>query len=122
MQYFNFQRLIRKYMREMKLIIYSKGEYNNSGDYVKGEKQEVSIYGAVISFKESKIHRSEGNLTQKDKRLFTLEPIDNALKGSQMVFGSDLYNIEDSNTENAVFTGVYAYTLKYNSAIKEDRE
>lgn len=115
MQLYNFRRLIRKYSREFTQIALTDGYYNDAGDWVEGEQIETKISGAVISFKESKIYRSEGTLTTKDRRLFTLEPIPDALHGAKAVFEGNIYSIEDC-TENAMFTGVYAYTLRYISA------
>ena len=120
MQYFNFSRLINKYKSQFSAITLTDGYYDDAGDWVEGTKIKTVLYGAVIGFKESKIYRSEGTLTTQDKRLFTLEPIDTALQGSKAIYEGGLYSIEDS-TENAKFTGVYAYTLKYVSAFKETR-
>lgn len=121
MQYFNFSRLINKYKSKFKVITLTDGYYNDSGDWVKGDKAETTVQGAIISYKESKVYRSEGTLTAKDKRLFTLEPIKKALQGSKVIYEGNVYSIED-NTENAKFTGAYAYTLKYISAFKEGDE
>ena len=118
MQYFNFSRLINKYGSEFKAITLTEGHYNDAGDFVKGDKTETILNGAVIAFKESKVHRSEGTLTSQDRRLFTQTPIDKALIGSKVQYESNIYAIEDC-TENAKFTGVYAYTLKWISAFKE---
>ena len=117
---YDFSRLIRKYSSNFKAITLTGASYNDSGDFVRAEKQELNLQGAIISFKESKIYRSEGTLTTKDKRLFTLEPITQHLQGSTVVYEGNVYSVED-NTENAKFTGVYAYTLKYVSAFKETR-
>jgi hypothetical protein len=118
MQLYNFKRLIRKYNSEFTLITLTDGYYDDAGDWIKGEVKETTLNGAVISFKESKIYRSEGTLTTNDRRLFTLEPVPNALKGTKAVVNGILYSIEDC-TENAKFTGVYAYTLRYISAFNE---
>lgn len=120
MKYFNFRRLIEKYASEFKLITLSDGYFNDMGDFVKSESEEVVIQGAVISHRESKVFRSEGTLTAKDKRLFTLEPLDDKLHGLKAIFEEGVYRIEDC-TENAKFTGVYAYTLKYQSAFKDTK-
>ena len=118
MQYFDFTRLINKYKSQFVVKMTSDGHYDDKGDYVKGSMTDMILEGAIISFKESKLFRSEGTLTTNDKRLFMLEPLDQALKGSQIVYDNKLYNVEEC-TENAKFTGVYAYTLKYVSAFKE---
>lgn len=121
MQLYNFKRLIRKYNSEFTQITLTDGYYDDAGDWIKGEAEETTINGAVISFKESKIYRSEGTLTTNDRRLFTLEPVPNALKGTKAVVNGILYSIEDC-TENAKFTGVYAYTLRYISAFNEQEK
>lgn len=116
---YNFSRLINKYKSSFKVIIpANERKLDAKGDWVKGEVTEKVLEGAIISHKESKIYRSEGTLTAMDKRLFMLKPIDKALKGSKVIYENNEYSIED-NTENAKFTGVYAYTLKYVSAFNE---
>lgn len=121
MQHFNFARLVRKYSSEFTAITLLTGYWNNSGDWVNGETKEITLKGAIIKHRNSKIYNSNGTLTAKDRALFTLEPLDKALQGSQVVYENDVYSIED-NLENAKFTGVYAYTLKYVSAFKEKLE
>lgn len=119
MQYFNFSRLINKYMTDFTAITFSEGYYNDSGDFVKGEKTETTLQGAIINYKESTVRRSEGTLTAQDKRLFMLKPLEQALKGAKVIHDGKTYSIEDCG-ENAMFSGVYAYTLKYCSAFKGD--
>lgn len=118
MQYFNFERLIKKYSSEFTAITFTEAKLNDLGDYEKGEKIEIALQGAIISFSENKIHRSEGNITNNDKRLFTTEPIDKALHGAKVIYEENVYSIEVS-TSNAKFTGVYSYLLKWTSAFKE---
>lgn len=118
MCYFNFDRLINKYKSECTAITLAEGYYDDMGDFVKGEATETTIQGAIVSFQENKVHRSEGTLTTQDKRLFTLEPINNALHGAKVIHNGNVYNLEESS-ENAKFTGVYAYLLKYISAFGE---
>lgn len=118
MQYFNFHRLITKYMSQFTVKLVAKGHYDDKGDYVKDSSDKIVLNGAIISFKESKIFRSEGTLTTNDKRLFTESPISSKLIGSQVIYDNKLYNVEEC-TENAKFTGVYAYILRFVSAFKE---
>lgn len=115
---YNFNRLIKKYSSEFKTITLINGYYNDNGDWVKGDEAETTMTGAIISFTEDKIYRSSGTLTSNDKRLFTLEPINNALKGSKVLYDGKVYSVEQSR-DNAKFTGVWAYTLKYVSAFNE---
>lgn len=114
MQYFNFQRLIKKYETNFTLITQSDGKYEY-GEWVEGEKKQDNLKGAIISHKESKIFRAEGTLKAKDKRLFMTQPIEKALEGAKVIYNGSVYNVEDCS-DNAIFTGVYAYTLKYVSA------
>lgn len=115
MAYFNFARLISKYNCEFTAVIQSEGYYDDCGEWVKGEETEIRLNGAIIGFKESKVFRSEGTLTAKDKHLFMLQPLDTALHGATVIFKGEKFNVE-AETENADFTGVYAYVLKYVSA------
>lgn len=118
MQYFDFSYLINKYSSEFTAITLSEGYFDDAGDWVNGETVLTPLTGAIISRSESKVFRSEGALTEKDKRLFMLHPIDNKLHGAKVVYNKDAYDLSDC-IENAKFTGVYAYTLKYVSAFKD---
>lgn len=116
-QYFNFTRLINKYKSAFTAITLTCGYYNDAGDWVAEDQEKIDLEGAIISFKESKVYRSEGAYTTNDKRLFMLKPIDDKLNGAKVAYEGKVYSVED-NTENAKFTGVYAYTLKFCSAFK----
>ena len=118
MSYFNFARLVQKYSGEFKAITLLTGYYNDSGDWEDAETKEVTLQGAIIKHRDNKIYKSNGTLTAKDRALFMLEPISDKLIGSQVVYENDVYSVQ-SNLENAKFTGIYSYTLKYVSAFKE---
>lgn len=118
MPYFNFKALINKYNCNFTLVTHAEGYYNDCGDWIKGEAIETAMNGAIIGFSENKTHRSEGTLTTQDRRLFMLEPIEKALKGSKVIYDNNVFNIEERK-ENAKFTGVYAYTLKWVSAFNK---
>lgn len=115
MQYFNFEGLIEKYSCEFTAIVSSEGKYDDSGEWVKGETREIPMTGAIIGFKESKLFRSEGTLTAKDKHLFMLTPFESCWKSVSVIFKGEKYNVE-AETDNADFTGFYSYVLKYVSA------
>lgn len=123
MAYFNFQRLITKYSREFTVIRKGEKTLNSAGDWVYSEPTETTLYGAIIGFSENKQYRSEGTLTAMDKALYTLIPIDNALIGGKVLFADNEYSIETQDgKDNAEFTGVYAYTLKWISVFKKEGE
>lgn len=118
MQHFNFERLIEKYSCEFTAIVSSEGKYDDRGEWVKGETREMPMIGAIIGFKESKVFRSEGTLTAKDKHLFLLTPFESSWKNVSAIFKGEKYNVE-AETDNADFTGFYSYVLKYVSAFGE---
>lgn len=117
MAYFDFSGIIQEYSRDFTVLGKGKGDYNDAGDYVGGGTTEIKLRGAIIGYSSSKIHRSEGTLTAKDKVLHMLEPIENALMGAFVVFKGNKYRIEEQKgADNAEFTGVYSYSLKWVSA------
>lgn len=115
MPYFHFERLINKYSREFTATYRNDGYYDDRGEYVDVNPISVKLTGAILNFTESKIYRAEGTLTTRDKRLFMLKALDTRLIGATVVDDEQVYRIEEVK-ENAVFTGVYAYTLKWVSA------
>lgn len=71
--------------------------------------------GAIISIKEEKIYRSEGQLTAEDKQLYTTTALGTGFVGSIIVYKGNKYRVHQM-IENAEFTGVWSYILKYISA------
>lgn len=120
MAYFNFARLIKKYSTDFIVRIPLEGCYNSDGEWEEATTEEKTLSGAIISHRESKIFRAEGKITGRDKALYMLEPLENALHGAETVHGDKVYSIGDM-LENGEFTGVWAYTLKYVSAFKDTR-
>lgn len=117
-RYFDFSRLIRKYSSDFVALTLSEGWYSDSGVWINGDVIKTTLTGAIINHRESKILRSEGTLGAKDKALYMLKPIDDKLQGAKVIHDDNVYSISDC-LENAKFTGVYAYTLKYISAFKD---
>lgn len=120
-QYFNFKRLIEKYSTDFAVNTPSESDYDDTGKLVKGEPIKETLRGAIISFSESKIFRSEGTLTGQDRALYMLMPLNSALQGAEIIYEGKRYSI-GKTLNNARFTGVYAYTLKYISAFGEVSE
>ena len=118
MAYFDFTRLITKYSSEFTAITLKKDYIDDMGYVVDSEKEEITLTGAIISHSENKIFRSEGALTEKDKRLFMLTPIDEKLHGAKIVYEGEIYDLM-SCTNNSKFTGVYMYNLKFVSTFKD---
>lgn len=113
-QYFDFSSLIEDYSDTFTVITHTDGGYDD-GDWHDGQDVRTDYTGAIISFKESKVFRSEGAITAKDKRLFMQQALPDALMGASVVHDGQKYMIE-SEHENAKFTGVYSYLLKWVSA------
>ncbi len=112
MQYYNFRRLIEKYSTEFILKFPSKTEYDESGDLVKVDAKEQTFTGAILSHRESKIFKSGGTLTEQDKALYMLVELPQDLQGAEVIHEGKLYHIQ-GKLENAAFTGVFSYNLKF---------
>ena len=116
-QYFDFSGLIADFSNPFTVVTFTDDGYDEAGDWKgKGEKRAV-MYGAIISFKESKVFRSEGAITSNDKRLFMQQALPDALIGAGVEYEGHKYMIE-SEHENAEFTGVYSYLLRHVSAFE----
>ena len=111
-QYFDFSSLIADYESPFAVLTYTKPGYDERGMATKGQEKKTELKGAIIGFKESKVFRSEGAITTKDKRLFMLYRLPDALMGAKVVYKEQEYTIE-SELENAEFTGVYSYFLRW---------
>lgn len=114
-QYFDFSGLIQSYTNPFTVITDAKAGYNDAGDWVDGQETRTEYMGAIIAFRESKVFRSEGTITAKDRRLFMLQKLPEALVGAKVEYQGQKYMIE-SELENAEFTGVYSYMLRWVSA------
>ena len=113
--YFDFYDLINKYSTVFKAVVASEGNYNDTGEY-SCIKEERELTGAIIGISDGKLYRSAGTLTDKDKYLFMFEEL--PLNDMEIVYKNNRYKVEEQ-VENAEFTGVYQYTLKYVSAFNE---
>ena len=120
MAYFNFNRLISKYSREFTVIVNSEGEYDAKGDWVDGEKREITMTGAIMAMSESKVYNSNGAYTSKDKVLYMTEPLSDTLFDCDVKFLGNVYKIDSTvEADDADFTGVYHYILKWVSVFEE---
>lgn len=114
-QYFDFSGLIEDYSTTFEVLTSTEAGYNAKGDWQNGDEQRLVLSGAIISFTEKKVLRSDGAITAKDKRLFVLQSLPDALIGAKVRYNGQAYRIE-SMLENAAFTGVYSYFLRWVSA------
>ena len=119
MQYFNFSRLIRKYSRPFTCELKAEGTYDDLGEWVASENAVISMTGAILSVRDDKLYQQDGVYTEKDKILYMLTPIDNAMLGAEIIFKDNVYTVEDSTgADDAEFTGVYRYHLKWVSVFR----
>ena len=114
--YFDFVSLINKYITSFKVVFGSNIKYNNMGEEIHTE-EEKELTGAIISISDSKIYQSARTLTSADKYLFTFEPL--PIINTKVIYKNKAYKVENQ-VENAEFTGVYQYTLKYISAFAKE--
>lgn len=124
-QYFDFRRLVKKYSTTFIAIIPSEispeNRYDDMGRYVESEPKRIELVGAILSHRQNKIFKAGGTITEQDKALYMLEPLENSLKGAEIIHESKRYSI-GSELNNAEFTGVWAYNLKYCSAFDKEGE
>ena len=118
---FDFRRLVKKYSSDFVAEIPSEGYYNDMGRWIEGSTKQITLNGAIISHQSGKVFKSGGTITQQDKALYMLEPLESSLQGAQITHEGKRYSI-DSELENAKFTGVWAYNLKYCSAFDTEGE
>lgn len=111
-KYFNFTRLINKYHTEFKVVLPSNRWDEQQMEYIEGEPIEKTLTGAIINFTEAKRYRNEGVISEKDMRLFMLDPLSNEFIEAFVIYNGNRYKIEQS-TVNAEFTGVYSYLLRW---------
>ena len=120
-KYFNFENLIRKYTTTFTAIIPSGETTKGKGVWIAGNEQkasgekEITLQGAIINHRLNKVFRSEGTITEQDRALFMLEPLENDLRGAKVVYEGNMYRIGDL-LENSEYTGVYKYNLHFVSA------
>ena len=115
---FDFTYLIEKYSSDFVAEIPSEdGKWNDVGDYVEIEPTKITLHGAIISHRQSKIFKSGGTITEKDMALYMLKPLQNSLHGAKITYEGKCYSI-GSELENSKFTGVWAYNLTFVSAFE----
>ena len=113
-QYFDFSSLISDFSNTFTVVTRSN-DYNDAGVWEGNQQTRTEHTGAVIAFRESKVFRPEGGITAKDRRLFMQQRLPQALIGAEVEYQGQKYMIE-SELENAEFTGVYSYMLRWVSA------
>ena len=105
MGYFRFERLITKYGRRFDIIIPAMGEYVG-GVWKEGKPVIEEEFGAILSLSETKLYQLGGTLSAQDRHLY----MNHAIR----------HHIEENRSRgNEEFTGVYAYTLRWVSAIDQ---
>lgn len=116
MKYFDFDSLIDKYTCEFTVLNSGKGEFNDLGDWNPATTETV-MQGAIIGISASKVYRSDGVLTVKDRELFMKESLGDIEK-AYVFYDGNKYKVENNPQDNHQFTGVWQYTLKWVSAFK----
>lgn len=121
MQYYHFDRLIRKYSSAFTVIIPKDNIVDDYGEIVTEGSKRRQIKGAILSHRENKVYKSNGTITQQDKVLYMLKPLEKDLQGAEIVHNGKVYRI-GNELENACFTGVFSYGLTYVSVFNEVEE
>lgn len=123
MRYFHFERLIKKYSREITAIIPARGKYVD-GEYVAGKEKRITLNAAILDIDKKKIYGgangsqvggSGATLTAQDKQLYVIGTLTEDIIGAKIIHEGKEYNVEQ-DTDNSFFTNFAAYILKYVSA------
>lgn len=120
-QNFDFRRLVMKYSSDFVAEIPSESDFNDMGRWVELPSKQITLNGAIISHRQSKIFKSGGTITEKDMALYMLEPLEKSLKGAKITYEGKCYSV-GSELENSKFTGVWAYNLTFVSAFDKEGE
>lgn len=116
MIYFDFNNLIDKYSCDFTILTQKQDEYDELGEKI-SKNRTRDLRGAVIGINDSKIYRSDGVLTAKDKELFVKESLGD-IQNAIIIYDGNQYHVESNPQNNHQFTGVWQYTLKWLSAFK----
>lgn len=106
----NISRLIEKYSTSYSLCVKGKGSYID-GDYIESEEKIEEKQGAILPLSARKIIQLGGNYTQKDKRLFSISPID-LTQEVTIIYNEKRFNIEEDMDFSSI-TDFYTYILRW---------
>ena len=115
MAYFDFKRLVKKYSKQVTVIIPAVGDYDDYGDYQEGKPTETTLEGAVIRHRQNKINQSNGVLTEDDYAFYVTEKPAFNIIGTTVICDNQQFTVK-SKLDNSEFTGVWGFNLKYISA------
>lgn len=117
MKLYDFKRLIDKYSVTF-CLHYTQGEYV-SGRWEQGGKKSISMRGAIVPIKDSKIYSSGGTYSAHDRELYITSPISEPLSNVEVVYKNNIYKIENGrNFED--YADVAIYDLKWVGVSKND--
>ena len=119
MKYFDFDSLIDKYSVSFSVISSEPGDYDDLGEYHPGTNVTAEKQGAIIAISDTKIYRSDGMLTAKDRELFMKESLGSGYDKAHIAYDGNKYKVESMPNDNHEFTGVWAYILKWVSAFDD---
>lgn len=114
--YFNFDNLIDKYSVDFTLLTKSNDDYDDLGDKITDSIEETQKRGAIFGISDTKIYKSNGVYTEKDKQLYAKESL-GKIDELYVIYDGNKYKVEQQpNAGDMQFTGVCAYVLKWVSA------
>lgn len=111
MKHYNFKRLINKYSVDFVLYRETEGKYI-SGKWVAGNKEQISMRGAIVPMSEKKIYSSGGTYTADDRELYVLKPLELPLSDLKVVYKGNAYAVEQGRNFEE-YADVAIYNLKW---------
>lgn len=108
---YDFRRLIHKYSVKFEAVHASEGAYV-SGHYQEGLVTVTEMHGAIVPLAESKLYKSGGSYTAKDRQLYLFTPITSPLKNTNIRYKGQVYSVEQE-TDFDDYADVYIYLAKW---------
>lgn len=110
---YRFTRLISKYSNPVVIELATDGGYDeDTGEYLIGQTEEVTIQGAIMPLKSKQIYQSGGRLTEMDRIIYSLTPL---TEKQHVVYKGKVYSVEAFD-DYSDFGDFYYYLLKAVSA------
>lgn len=113
MSLYRFKRLIEKYSNTFTVQKVSEGFYDDeTGEYVPGTTEDLVLEGMIAPMKASQIYNSGGRLTEADRVLYVLEPMEYK---TEIQYKGMTYSVETAE-DYSDFADFHYYILKAVSA------
>lgn len=100
--------ILERFKANIKALYKTKGDYNESGEYIEGTTEEINFRGAILPLSEDDFVRNpDAGYTRHDRKLYTAQELKN---GQTVVWDNANWTIEgdlDYSYINKIFKRYY---------------